>query len=208
MEEERRDSYGRPEGIGSRVWMKLALDRINDNSSTVPEAKAGYMETDAYGLIDLMTGIWDIILLPQWREEVTSWEERGRKCCNLWRTVRCAKVVLEIKQMNWKRKLWQDVWAASTKRSLQICGQICKPKTLSMPVDFASATSAAWEMERLLYAGLGFGLENTGEWVKDTSCVCKRMTTTMNLRTHMLDKEVDEEGGWQCKKSGQWVGGL
>lgn len=107
-----------------------------------------------------------------------------------------------------EKENWQDVWAASTKRSLQICGQICKPKTLSMPVDFASATSAAWEMERLLYAGLGFGLENTREWVKDTSCVCKRMTTTMNLRTHMLDKEVDEEGGWQCKKSGQWVGGL
>lgn len=67
MEEERRDSYGRPEGVGSSVWMKLALDRINDNSPTVPEAKAGYMETDAYGLIDLMTGIWDIILLSEER---------------------------------------------------------------------------------------------------------------------------------------------
>lgn len=30
----------------------------------------------------------------------------------------------------------------------------------------------------------------------------------MNLRTYMLDTEVDEKGGWQCKKSGQWVRGL
>lgn len=181
MEEERRDSCGRPEGIGSNVWMKLALDRINDNSSTAPEAKAGYMETDGYGLVDLMTGIWDNILLPQWREEVTSWEVGGN-------------VVIYgeqrgVQKSSWRSSKWIEkensgrMSGQQALRSLEICGQICKAKTLSMAVDFASATPAAWEMERLLYPGLGFGLENTREWVKDKSCVCKRMTIMMNLRT-------------------------